>query len=162
MRTPHLIARRLPLGLKLAAVFLILHGGYDLIQLGHDLIRLVGTGAGSGPIDPPSGYIAGRSVGKLLHAGLCVIAGVAILYRRSSARILGLILLVIAIPRGVLNFAYGLAHGMDEREPTSTVLLASAFVMIGWYGTFLYLLFRKSSRDALRMGMPISNPRESD
>jgi hypothetical protein len=155
MGIPHQTTRRLPFGLKLAAVFLILYGVYDWIPL-------VGSGVGSGPIGAPSSYIAGRIAGKLLYAALCVTAGVAILYRRAFGRILGLILLVIAVPGGVLNFAYGLAHGIGETQPTPAVWVASAFVIIGWYGTFSYLLLRKSSRDALRMGTPISNPTESE
>ena len=151
----HLISRRLPLGLTLAAVFLILSGAYDLILL------VIG-GAGSGAIDASSAYIAGGVVGKVFRAALYVTAGVTILYRRPFGRILGLILLVIAIPSGVLNFAHGLAHGMHEAAPTPAMWLASALVMIGWYGAFLYLLCRKSSRAAFRMGTPISNLTESD
>jgi len=142
--------RRLPFGLRLAAVVLIVSGVYDLIEI-------VTSGAGSGRIADSSAYAAGMITGKLLYAALCITAGLAILYRKPFGRILGMILLLTAIPRGVLNFAHGLAHGMKETKPTPSVWIVSAFVMIGWYGTLLYLLFRKSSRDALRIARPISN-----
>jgi choline-glycine betaine transporter len=134
--------RSLPLGLRLVAVFLITDGVYELI-------RIVRSGPGSG-IDAPASYVAGAITGQLVRAALCVTAGVGILYRRPFGRILGLILLVVAIPRAISGFAYGFAHGIKQAGPTPMVWAFSALVNIAVYGTLFYLQVRKSSRDALK------------
>ena len=131
---------RLPLGLKIAAIYLILLAVAGLIL---PLTSLV-------PHHPEFiaktiFYKQGAYSKEIILDILFFISGVGLFFRKSWARRMALITITISTIYAANSFAWGFAKG----KPSITVLSIS-FIIVGlWNSIWFFLIARKKSATAL-------------
>lgn len=130
----------LPIGLKVVGVFLALSG----------FIEIVWPLFGFGPHHPEftaqsDAYKLGAFFRNGLQGFAFLVFGIGILMRKSWARKGALIVLIIAAVCGGKAFAWGFAKG----RPGVEILLVSYTIVFAWYSIWFYLIFKRSSKDAL-------------
>ncbi len=130
--------RALPLTAKIAAIYLIVAGATSIPLLF---------------VAPPAEFLvqpvasrAGYYTRVIMLDIAFIVAGVAVLQRRSWARKLGVTVLVISAIYGAFAFGRGFAQG----APSPKVLLISFVVVGAWSALWIYLLCRKSRLDVTR------------
>lgn len=134
------IKKKLPIGLKLAAIYLLIGGLIGLLMF---IIKLL----------PEHSEFAAKSIGYkvgsyfrvALFNILSVVSGIGIFLRKAWARKLALFLLVITFPYAANEFAWGVAHG----KPSQQLYLISLAASIIWNGIWFLLIFKRTSREAL-------------
>ena len=132
---------KLPLSVKLAAFYLLWCGISGVMW------PLLGLGSHHAEFEAKSAaFKAGSYVRSISFALAFLIAGVGILSRKSWARKLALVLLVLDIPYSATEFAWGFARG----RPSLSVLLVSYGMLAAWSGLWFYLLMRRRAADATK------------
>jgi hypothetical protein len=131
---------KLPLGLKIAVAYLLFAGASSF------LFPLFGLGPNYAEFDAKStAYKVSVYTQSAIVDGLFVVAGIGLFYRRSWARKLGLIILVVSTVYGAYEFAWGVAHG----RPSSTLVLIGFVVVGAWNAIWFSLVYRRSSAQCL-------------
>ena len=128
--------RALPLTAKIAAIYLIIAGATS--------IPLLFIAPSAEFLAQPAARRAGHYTREIMLDVAFVVAGAALLQRRSWARKLGVTVLVISAIYG----AYAFGHGFARGAPPVKVLLVSFLVVGAWNALWIYLLCRKSRHDA--------------
>lgn len=132
---------KLPLGLKLAACFMVLSG---LIGFSLAVLHFAGINA-----IPEHKEFAARSIDyqiwsylkEIVINSIFLISGVGLFFRKVWARKLALIILAISSYHEAAAFSWGIAGG----RPTIRIYLASLAASIVFYGIWFYLIYRKES-----------------
>lgn len=129
-----------PLGLKIAAGYLVIGG----------IAGLIWPLLGLGPNHPEFEVLSSAAkAGKyfretLINSGMLV-CGTALLYRKAWARRGALIVLAVAAFYGGSAFAWGYARG----APNAEALVIGYGAMVLWNSIWFFLIYRKSSAEAL-------------
>jgi len=131
---------RLPLGLKTAAIYLILLGVAGLIL---PLTSLVPHH--SEFVAKTIFYKQGAYSKEIIFNILFVISGVGLFFRKSWARRMALITITISTIYAANSFAWGFAKG----NPSITVLSISLIIVSLWNSIWFVLIYRKKSAAAL-------------
>lgn len=131
---------RFPIGLKIAAIYLILSG----------VIGLIWPLTGLGPHHPEFelksiAYKLGTYFRMTIIELIFLISGIGILLRKAWARKLALTIIVIRLIYSTNEFAWGFAKG----KPTLMVYLVSSAIVGCWSAIWFYLIFKRSSAEAL-------------
>lgn len=133
--------KKLPLGLKIAAAYLVISG----------FIGLIWPLTGLGPYHPEFeaqslAYKAGVYFRSSVQELAFLVCGIGLFMHKAWARKGALIILVIATIYEGNEFAWGFAHG----HPSTNVLLMSYAIVMAWNSIWFYLIYRKSSAEVLR------------
>jgi hypothetical protein len=132
--------KKLPLGLKVAAIYLMISGAVGLLW------PILGLGPHHSEFEMQSlSYKLGAYSRQILFDVLFVISGVGLLLRKSWARKMALVLLVLGTLYAANSFAWGFARG----RPHLSLYLVSFGIAAVWNGLWFYLLHRKQSAEAL-------------
>ena len=138
-RTPHAERGSLPLSAKIAAIYLIVAGVTSIPWL----FVAPSPEVAAAPVATRAGFYT-REVMAIIAF---IVAGVAVLRRRTWGRKFAVVLLVI----WTVYAAYGFAHGFAGWKAPSGRALLLSFVVVGvWHGFWIYLLLRKGRSDAAR------------
>ena len=134
------IIKKLPLGLKIAATYLVIGG----------LIGLIWPLTGLGPHHPEFeaqslAYKAGAYFRSSVQELVFLVCGIGLFMRKAWARKWALIILVIATVYMGNEFAWGFAHG----RPSTDVRVMSYAIVTAWNAIWFYLIYRQSSAEAL-------------
>jgi hypothetical protein len=132
--------RTLPLGLKIAAVYLLLSGAADIIAP-----LVLPPVPSSIPIAMWTAANVGAWLRQYAIGTSYLVAGAGILRRKAWAWKLAIAGLVVPTPHDVADFAWGMARG---RPILAIQWVVACVVVIVWHGFWLYVICRKSSRDA--------------
>ena len=140
MNSPESQFTKFPIGLRVAAIYLLVIGAWSLLS------GLIGGGIHFAEFDAkPEAYRMGASARSVTLNALFIASGVGLLYRRAWARKLALGVLVVSTLYSAYAFAWGFAHGRPSR---GTLLMA--FVLVGaWNALWFILVWRKASAQAL-------------
>ena len=140
MNIPQEQIPKLPFGLKAVAAYFVLIGTISL------LLPLLYSGPRHAEFEAkPAAYKLGARARSLTLDVLYVVCGVGLFRRRGWARTLGLLVLVATVFYGAFSFAWGYAHGKP-----SPAILAMSFAVVGaWCAIWFFLLYRRSSAEAL-------------
>ena len=90
-------------------------------------------------------YKVGAYTRSAMLSGIFVVAGIGLCYRRSWARKLGLVILVVSTVYGAYQFAWGVARG----TPSSTLVVVGFAVVGAWNAIWFTLVYRRSSAQCL-------------
>lgn len=131
---------KLPIGLKLAAIYLLITGLFGFL-----LFIFPFRPEYSEFVSKSIAYKAGAYFRITTFNILSVVSGVGIILRKSWARKLALIFLVISVPYSANEFAWGFFQG----NPTKQIYIISLVAIIIWNSIWFLLIFKKTSRDAL-------------
>ena len=131
---------RFPVSLGIAAGYLILTG----------TLALVWPFLGIGPHHPEFqaksiAFKAGAYSRELTFGILSLVSGVGLFLRKSWARKLALAILVITAIYISYQFAWGFAGG----RPNAAILGMSFAIIGAWNAIWFFLLFKKSSKEAM-------------
>lgn len=131
----------LPLGLKLAAGFMVLSGLIGVILF---VLHFAGFS-----IVPEHKKFTAKSTDYKIRSFLkdivinfvFIISGVGLMFRKIWARKLALTFLLVSAYYGATAFAWGLAGG----RPSMKIYLSALAASIVWHGIWFYLIYRKES-----------------
>jgi len=120
-------------GARIAAIYLIIAGGMGVLW------SLTGLGPHHPEFQAKSlAFKLGSYTSRNLINLLFVISGIGLLYRKTWARKMAMLILVIGAIYSANDFAWGFARG----NPSLLFRLVS-FVLVGvWNGIWFYLIFR--------------------
>lgn len=134
------ITKRLPLGLKIAAAYLVIGGFIGLIW------PLLGLGPHHPEFEAQSlAYKAGAYFRSSIQELAFLFCGIGLFMRKAWARKGALIILVIATVYVGNEFAWGFAQG----RPSTEVRLMSYAIVTAWNAIWFYLIYKPSSAEAL-------------
>jgi len=137
---PKVSRGQFPVSLGVAAGYLILIG----------TLALVWPFLGIGPHHPEFqaksiAFKAGAYFRELTFGILFLVAGVGLFLRKSWARKLALVMLIIT----ALYISYQFAWGFVGGQPNPTVLGMSFAIVGAWNAIWFFLIFKKSSKKAM-------------
>ena len=140
MATPQEQPSKLPLGLKVAAAYLLFAGASSFVLplFAHSL-HYAEWDASS------TAHKVGVHIRFVILNGLFVIAGIGLFNRRSWARKLALVILVVSTVYSACEFAWAVAHG----RPSSMLVLIGFVVVGAWNAIWFSLVYRRSSAQCL-------------
>ncbi len=130
-----------PLGLKIAAIYLIIAG-------------LLGTILLITSIKPPVdieisernlGYKIGLYSREIILITLYITSGIGLFYKKLWARKCALWVIPIAAIYSIFTFAWGMARG----KPGVLEIIIASIIVLGWNGLWFYMIFRKSTKEYL-------------
>lgn len=133
--------KEFPLGLRIAAIYLIIAGAtgliWPLLNLGpnHPEFEALSTAAK-----------AGQYFRESLISIAMLVCGAGLFLRKAWARKGSLIVLVASAIYGGNAFAWGYAHGAPSKE----ILIFGYAVAVTWNAIWFYLIYRKSSAEVFR------------
>lgn len=134
------ITKKLTLGLKIAAAYLVISGFVGLIW------PLTGLGPHHPEFEVQSlAFKAGAYFRSNVQNLAFLICGIGLFMRKAWARKGALIILVIATVYMSNEFAWGFAQG----RPSTEVLLMSYAIVMAWNAVWFYLIYRQSSAEVL-------------
>ena len=140
MKLPEAPKIGLPLGLKIAAIYLIISGAIGLI------LPFTGLGPNHPEFEAKNiTYKLGVYSRTFLFDIVFVISGIGILLKKSWARKSALIIIVLSAIYTTHEFSWGFARG----KPSLSIYLLSSAVIGAWSGIWFFLVFKKSSAEAL-------------
>ena len=127
---------------KIAAVYLILAGGTGIIW------PLTGLGPHHAEFQAGSfAFKLGSYTKTYMIDILFVISGIGLLYGKSWARKLALVMLVVSTIYTANEAAWGFAGG----RPSPSVRLVWLVVVAAWNGIWFYLIFKKKPNRKVEM-----------
>jgi hypothetical protein len=141
MKSPKAPKIKLPLGLKITAIYLIISGA----------IGLIWPFTGLGPHHPEFemkslAYKLGAYSRGFLFDIVFVVSGIGILFKKTWARKTALIIIVLSAIYTTNEFAWGFAKG----KPSLSIYLLSFAIIGTWSAIWFFLIFKKSSAKALK------------
>ena len=135
--TPKPSRRRFPVSLGIAAGYLILTGTLGLVW------PLLGLGPHHPEFQAKSiTFKAGAYSRELTFGILFLVSGVSLFLRKSWARKLALVMLIIT----TIYVSYQFARGFAGGRPNPTVLGMSFAIVGAWNAIWFFLIFKKSSK----------------
>lgn len=132
--------KKLPIGLKLAAIYLLITGLFGIW-----LYIFPYRSEYSEFVNMSSAYKAGAYFRVITFNILSIVSGIGIILRKSWARKLALVFLVIEVPYAANEFAWGFVQG----NPTQQLYFISLAAIIIWNAIWFILIFKGTSREAL-------------
>ena len=140
MESDKLSEFRLPLGLKVVATYLILSGAIGLIW------PLTGLGPHHPEFEAKSiAYKLGAYSRTYLFDLIFIISGIGIFLKKAWARKTALVIIALNAIYVTNEFAWGFAKG----KPSLTIYLVSFAIVGAWGAIWFYLVFKKTSAEAL-------------
>jgi hypothetical protein len=133
-------AMNIPIGLKIAAAYLVAVGVIGLI------FPLTGLGPNHAEFEAQS---VAFKAGAYFRSGFLdlafLVCGIGLFMRKAKARKAALIVLVIGAYYTGSEFAWGFAQG----RPSINVLLMSCAIVTAWNAIWFYLIYKQSSAEVL-------------
>ena len=134
------IVYKLPLGLKIAAAYLVLSGFVGLIY------PLLGYGPHHPEFEAQSFvYKASSYFRSNLIEFTFLVCGIGLFMQKAWARKGALTILIISTVYASNSFAWGYAHG----SPSNEVRLVSLAIIAAWNSVWFYLIYKPSSNEVL-------------
>jgi len=145
--------RRLTIGLKIAAAYLVLSGGvgliWPLLGLGPDHPDVQSKGLAS--------RIGSHSWNIIFHS-LYLVSGIGLLLRKGWGRRTALYMIVFGTMYTTGSFAWVFAEG----KPTMA-FYGISFAVVGlWHAILFYLVFKNSAAEAHPQTEPVQQQHSSD
>jgi hypothetical protein len=140
MKSPEASKIGLPIGLKIAAIYLIISGTIGMI--------LPFTGLGPHHLEfevKNFAYKLGAYSRAFLFDIVFVISGIGILFKKYWARKSALIIIVLNAIYTTNEFAWGFAKG----KPSLLIYLLSFAVIGTWSAVWFFIIFKRSSAEAI-------------
>ena len=135
--------RQFPVSLGIAAGYLLLIGTLDLVL---PFLGILGIGSQYPEFQAKNiAHKTGAYFRELTLSILFLISGVGLFLRKSWARKLALVMLIITAVYTSYQFAWGFAGG----KPNITVLGMSFAIVGAWNAIWFFLIFKKSSKEAM-------------
>ena len=127
-------------GIKIAAIYLIIAGGFGILW------PLTGLGPHHPEFQEQSfAYKLGSYARENLINILFIISGIGIMYKQPWARKTALVFLIINAIYFANSFAWGFASG----TPSPTIRLVSFLVAELWNGLWFYLIFKVKPKELI-------------